>query len=58
MSKYGKRKGGNKVSTVINSDEKVQNLVWFSPETAHDHHFLNKLKCDDNTIYVFDKGYK
>ena len=23
----------------------------------HDHNFLEKLKCDDNTIYVFDKGY-
>ncbi len=55
--KEGKRKGGIKVHSVINADEIVPNLVWFSPATTHDHHFLKKLKCDDNTIYVFDKGY-
>jgi hypothetical protein len=56
-SKEGKNKGGIKVHTVINADEVVPNLVWFSPATTHDHNFLKKLKCDDNTIYVFDKGY-
>jgi hypothetical protein len=56
-SKDGKRKGGIKVHTVINADEKVPSLVWFSPATTQDHNFLKKLKCDDNTIYVFDKGY-
>ena len=55
--KDGKSKGGIKVHTVINADEKVPSLVWFSPATTHDHNFLKKLKCDDNTIYVFDKGY-
>jgi hypothetical protein len=56
-SKEGKSKGGIKVHTVINADEIVPNLVWFSPATTHDHNFLEKLKCDDNTIYVFDKGF-
>lgn len=56
-SKDGKSKGGIKVHTVINADEQVPSLVWFSPAAAHDHNFLEKLKCDDNTIYVFDKGY-
>lgn len=56
-SKAGKSKGGIKVHTVINADEIVPNLVWFSPATTHDHNFLKKLKCDDNTVYVFDKGY-
>jgi len=55
--KNGKRKGGIKIHTVINADEIVPSLVWFSPATTHDHRFLEKLKCDDNTIYVFDKGY-
>ena len=32
-------------------------MVWFSEAKKHDHNFLEKLKCDDNTIYVFDKGY-
>ena len=56
-SKDGKSKGGIKVHTVINADEIVPSLVWFSPAATHDHNFLKKLKCDDNTIYVFDKGY-
>jgi hypothetical protein len=56
-SKDAKSKGGIKVHTVINADEKVPSLVWFSPAITHDHNFLKKLKCDDNTIYVFDKGY-
>ena len=56
-SKDGKRKGGIKVHTVINADERAPSLVWFSRTTTHDHNFLEKLKCDDNTIYVFDKGY-
>jgi hypothetical protein len=55
--KKEKSKGGIKVHTVINADEIVPNLVWFSPATTHDHNFLKKLKCDDNTVYVFDKGY-
>lgn len=55
--KNGKRKGGVKVHTVINADETVPNLVWFSSARVHDHNFLSRLKCDDNTIYVFDKGY-
>ena len=56
-AKDGKSKGGIKVHTVINADEIVPNLVWFSPAITHDHNFLERLKCDDNTIYVFDKGY-
>ena len=55
--KDGKRKGGIKAHTVINADETVPSLVWFSSARVHDHNFLSRLKCDDNTIYVFDKGY-
>jgi IS4 transposase len=55
--KSGKRKGGIKVHTVVNADEIVPSLVWFSEAKTHDHKFLEKLKCDENIIYVFDKGY-
>jgi hypothetical protein len=53
----GKSKGGIKSHTVINADEKVPNLVWFSSARTHDHQFLKKLKCDEHTVYIFDKGY-
>lgn len=56
-SSNGKSKGGIKSHSVINADEKVPNLVWFTAATTHDHQFLEKLKCDENTVYVFDKGY-
>ncbi len=55
--KTGKKKGGIKVHTVVNADEIVPDLVWFSEAKTHDHNFLEKLKCDENTVYVFDKGY-
>jgi hypothetical protein len=35
----GKSKGGIKSHTVINADEKVPSLVWFSPSRTHDHKF-------------------
>jgi len=53
----GKSKGGIKMHTSINADEIVPSVVWFSPSATHDHQFLNKLTCDSNTIYVFDKAY-
>jgi len=55
--KDGKKKGGIKVHTVINVDESVPKLVWFTEAKTHDHILLDKLKTDSNTIYVFDKGY-
>jgi hypothetical protein len=55
--KDGKRKGGVKVHTVINVDEAVPKLVWFTNSATNDHVLLKKLKMDPNTIYVFDKGY-
>lgn len=53
----GKSKGGIKAHSVINADEKVPHMIWYTPATTHDHILLSKLKLDPNTIYVFDKGY-
>jgi hypothetical protein len=53
----GKKKGGIKVHTVINVDETVPKLIWFTEAAKNDHILLQKLKMDSNTIYVFDKGY-
>jgi len=53
----GKKKGGIKVHTVINVDQTVPKLVWFTEAAKNDHVLLEKLKMDSNTIYVFDKGY-
>lgn len=53
----GKQKGGIKVHTVMNVDEKVPKMVWFTDASAHDHALLDKLQPKENTIYVFDKGY-
>jgi hypothetical protein len=53
----GKSKGGIKSHSVINADEKVPNLVWFTAAATNDQQFLKKLKCDEDTVYVFDKGY-
>lgn len=53
----GKKKGGIKLHTVINVDEAVPKMVWFTSAATHDHILLDKLKLDPNTIYVFDRGY-
>ena len=53
----GRKKGGIKVHTVINVDETVPKLIWFTEAAKNDHVLLEKLKMDSNTIYVFDKGY-
>lgn len=53
----GKRKGGIKVHTVINVDQSVPKLIWFTDAATNDHILLDKLKMDSNTIYVFDKAY-
>lgn len=53
----GRKKGGIKIHTVINVDETVPKMVWFTESAKSDHALLDKLKPDDNTIYVFDKGY-
>ena len=55
--KNRKHKGGIKVHTIINVDETVPKLIWFTDSKTHDHILLDKLKMDCNTIYVFDKGY-
>jgi IS4 transposase len=55
--KNGKKKGGIKVHTIINVDETVPKMIWFTEAKTHDHILLEKLKMDSNTIYVFDKGY-
>ena len=55
--KNGKRKGGIKVHSIINVDETVPKLIWFSHSATHDHVLLSKLRMDPNVIYVFDKGY-
>lgn len=53
----GKRKGGIKMHTVINVDETVPKMVWFTDASTSDHSLLSKLTPDRDTIYVFDKGY-
>ncbi len=53
----GKRKGGIKVHTQINLQDKVPKLIWFSPARTHDKQFLKHLQLEQGKIAVFDKGY-
>ena len=55
--KNGKRKGGIKVHTIINVDEIVPKLVWFTSASTNDHVLMKKLRFDSDIVYVFDKGY-
>lgn len=53
----GKAKGGIKVHTLINADEKVPQLIWFSDAATHDSRFYEKIEFLKTCLYVFDKGY-
>jgi hypothetical protein len=53
----GKRKGGIKVHTQINLQDKVPKIIWFSAATTHDKQFLKHVQLEKGKIAVFDKGY-
>jgi len=53
----GKLKGGIKMHTVIDVDQAIPKLVWFTDASTSDHVLLKKLTLDKDIIYVFDKGY-
>ena len=53
----GKRKGGIKVHTLMNMQQEVPRLIWFSSAATHDHEFLKYFQLHKNRIAVFDKGY-
>ncbi|MFN5182557.1 MAG: IS4 family transposase [Bacteroidota bacterium] len=53
----GKTKGGIKVHTQMNLQERVPKLVWYSSAATHDKNFLNHINLEKGQIAVFDKGY-
>lgn len=53
----GKKKGGIKMHTMINSNEDVPCLVRFTSAATHDHKFLPHLNLIPGSIVVFDRGY-
>lgn len=53
----GKRKGGVKVHTLIQSDEDVPCLIRYSSGAGHDSQFLKDIRLPDGSLIVFDKGY-
>jgi len=55
--KTGKEKGGVKVHTLIQADEKVPQVIWFTAATTHDSKFLKKITFKKDSLYLFDKGY-
>jgi hypothetical protein len=53
----GQRKGGIKVHTQINLQQKVPKLIWFPAAATHDRQFLKRVKLEKGKIAVFDRGY-
>lgn len=53
----GKRKGGVKVHTLINSAEDVPCMIRMTSAAAHDGPFLEQIKVPKGSWLVFDKGY-
>jgi IS4 transposase len=53
----GKKKGGIKAHTAINSSEDVPCLVKLTAATVHDSTYLKQLHLPAHSWIVFDKGY-
>ena len=53
----GKKKGGIKMHTMINTLEDVPCLIRFTSAATHDHVFLKDLELKKGSFVVFDKGY-
>jgi len=53
----GKKKGGIKKHTMINTLEDVPCLIRFSNAATHDHTFLKELDLKKDSFVVFDKAY-
>ena len=43
--------------TIINVDDMVPKVIWFTSAATNDHYLLSKLELSPDKIYVFDKGY-
>jgi hypothetical protein len=55
--KTGKQKGGIKVHALLNPDEHVPQLLWYSSAATNDICFWDKIDFKQYGIYIFDKGY-
>ena len=55
--KEGKKKGGIKAHTLINSSEHVPCLIRYSAAARHDHQFLKEIKLARGSFITFDKAY-
>jgi hypothetical protein len=53
----GKRKGGIKVHTLIDSDHDVPCLVTMTSAAAADVSFLKKINLQEGSVVVMDRGY-
>ena len=53
----GKRKGGVKVHTLVNSAEDVPCMIRITSAAAHDGPFLRDIQLPKGSYLVFDKGY-
>ncbi len=53
----GKKKGGLKIHTLMQSSEDIPCLVNLTAAAQHNHTFLSQLKLPADSWVVFDKGY-
>jgi len=53
----GKKKGGIKAHTLINSSENVPCLIRYSAAARHDHQFLKEINLSKGSYIIFDKAY-
>lgn len=56
-NKNGRRKGGIKVHTLVNSEQDIAVQLSFTAANANDMTFLKEINLQEGSYLVFDKGY-
>jgi transposase len=54
----GRRKGGIKVHTLLNTRQDVPCMIRYSPGADNDAKFLKEVQLPSGSVIVFDKGYR
>lgn len=54
----GRRKGGIKAHVLFDNGQGVARIAYLSPAAANDRVFMDKVQLPQNSILVFDRGYR
>lgn len=54
---FRKTKGGIKVHTLYDIETDIPTFFWITPAKTHDTKAMDKIPYEENSFYIFDRGY-